>query len=192
MSRNIILNKIKNSKCEKVELINFDTKLTIYKDKIEVFKRNLEKAGGKIFEVKKDNISKKIEEIFGSSKKIVSYIKDCKAKNIDEERFKSPKDLKNIEVAILKAEFGVCENGALWCDDKDVKYRSIYFICENIVIILKKDKILNNMHEAYKKIDFNKNNFGIFISGPSKTADIEQSLVIGAHGAIKSYVFLLD
>ena len=34
--------------------------------------------------------------------------------------------------------------------------------------------------------------FATFIAGPSKTADIEQSLVLGAHGPISLTVFLLD
>lgn len=66
---------------------------------------------------------------------------------------------------------------------QNVEEKALYFIAEYLVIILDKEKIVNNMHEAYTQIRFNEYGFGIFISGPSKTADIEQALVVGAHGA---------
>ncbi len=52
---------------------------------------------------------------------------------------------------------------------------------KSIVIVINENEIVNNMHEAYEKLSFEKAGFGVFILGSSKTADIEQSLVIGAH-----------
>lgn len=52
------------------------------------------------------------------------------------------------------------------------------------------------MHAAYDRIAALEAaaayGFSTFIAGPSKTADIEQSLVLGAHGPISLTVFLLD
>ena len=47
------------------------------------------------------------------------------------------------------------------------------------------------MQHAYERIGSSNPNFGTFIAGPSKTADIEQSLVLGAHGPKTLTVFLL-
>ena len=87
------------------------------------------------------------------------------------------------------SSFFVC-GGAVWIE-QDVKQRAIYFIAEKLVILLNKNKIVNNMHEAYKLIDTGEYGFGTFISGPSKTADIEQALVMGAHGARDVMVVLI-
>ena len=91
---------------------------------------------------------------------------------------------------VIDGKIGVAENGAVWIE-QDVKQRAIYFIAEKLVILLDKNKIVNNMHEAYKLIDTGEYGFGTFISGPSKTADIEQALVMGAHGARDVMVVLI-
>ena len=75
--------------------------------------------------------------------------------------------------------------------DESNRHRSLYFIAQNIVIVINENEIVNNMHEAYEKLSFDKAGFGVFISGPSKTADIEQSLVIGAHGPKSGYVIFI-
>ena len=55
------------------------------------------------------------------------------------------------------------------------------FISECLVIILDRKDIVGNMHQAYEKIT--NPGYGCFISGPSKTADIAQALVMGAQAA---------
>lgn len=94
----------------------------------------------------------------------------------------TPYELNGTDLAIIHGELGVAENGCIWIP-QNVKEKAVYFVSEHLVILLDKDKIVNNMHEAYNQIQFSEQGFGVFISGPSKTADIEQALVIGAHGA---------
>jgi L-lactate dehydrogenase complex protein LldG len=89
--------------------------------------------------------------------------------------------LAEVEVLEIDGEFGVAENGAIWLTEEALPHRVAPFICQHLVINV--SKIVPNMHAAYAELNKPNSSFGLFLAGPSKTADIEQSLVIGAHGA---------
>lgn len=99
--------------------------------------------------------------------------------------------LKDIDIAIINGQFGVAENGAVWLTDVEMVYRPLPFICQHLVLVLEASALVATMHEAYKRTGSAQYGFGTFIAGPSKTADIEQSLVIGAHGPRSLTVFLV-
>jgi L-lactate dehydrogenase complex protein LldG len=89
--------------------------------------------------------------------------------------------LAEVEVLEIDGEFGVAENGAIWLSEDAFPHRVAPFICQHLVINV--SAIVPTMHAAYARLGEVKSGFGLFLAGPSKTADIEQSLVIGAHGA---------
>ncbi|MEY4986426.1 MAG: hypothetical protein RL567_205 [Bacteroidota bacterium] len=89
--------------------------------------------------------------------------------------------LAEVEVLEIDGEFGVAENGAIWLSEDALPHRVAPFICQHLVINV--SEIVPTMHAAYARLGEVKSGFGLFLAGPSKTADIEQSLVIGAHGA---------
>ena len=82
-----------------------------------------------------------------------------------------------------KALLGIAENGAVWVDE----YNKELFLSENVAVILDKNSIVETMEDAMEYI----NTPGIFISGPSKTADVESFLVYGAHGPIRFGIHLI-
>lgn len=102
-----------------------------------------------------------------------------------------PHALENVELTILPAHFAVAENGACWLTEALIPERVLPFITQHLVLIVNKTDILPTMHQAYETIGQQHYGFGTFIAGPSKTADIEQSLVLGAHGARSLWVFLV-
>ena len=72
-----------------------------------------------------------------------------------------------------------------------VPHRAIFFITQHLALVVPAEQMVHNLHEAYARISLGTSSLGVFISGPSKTADIEQSLVIGAHGPRSLTVFLV-
>jgi L-lactate dehydrogenase complex protein LldG len=101
-------------------------------------------------------------------------------------------ELYTVDIAIIRGGVAVAENGTIWVTEKNMGNRMLPFSCEQLVIVIEAKDIVNNMHEAYDKINIAEDGYGVFIAGPSKTADIEQSLVIGAHGPVSFLVFILN
>jgi len=191
-SKEKILNSIKkNNLVQSVELPSYKDFGVKFENKLETFSAMLESVGGKALLVSKEDLDKTIKDIYPNEKVIASNVDFCTLGNFQENSFENARDLKDIDLAIVKGHFAVAENGAVWVKNEQNRHRALYFIAQNIVIVVDEKEIVNNMHEAYEKLSFDKAGFGVFISGPSKTADIEQSLVIGAHGPKSGYVIFI-
>ena len=102
-----------------------------------------------------------------------------------------PHSYDDVEIAIIKAHFAVAENGAVWLTEETMGQRIIPYICQHLAVVVSAESIVPTLHEAYQKIGVGDYGFGGFIGGPSKTADIEQALVLGAHGPLTMTVFIL-
>lgn len=100
--------------------------------------------------------------------------------------------LADVELSIIKAHFGVAENGSVWVTEELLGHRAVPFICQHLAAVITADSIVDTMHRAYMRIGAAEYGWGAFIAGPSKTADIEQSLVLGAHGPRSMTVFILN
>lgn len=191
-SKESILNSIRhNNKVQEVALPNIENFGITFENKMEQFSKVIQTVGGKALQCHKNELNQVIEELYPEAVFISSNVDEYTLATVKENELKTPHELENLDLAIVKAEFAVAENGAVWMKNPSNKHRALYFIANNIVIIVSKDDIVNNMHEAYERIEFEKAGYGVFISGPSKTADIEQSLVIGAHGPKSGYVIFV-
>ena len=100
-------------------------------------------------------------------------------------------DLNGTDVAVVRGQLGVAENGCIWVP-QTMKERAVCFISEYLVILLSREAIVSNMHQAYQNIRMTDYGYGCFISGPSKTADIAQALVMGAQAARGVTVVITD
>ena len=160
---------------------------------IEKFAEVLTTIGGRVILVdKSDDLRSLILHVFGAEASIVSVMDELPFKPLFPPGTEDPHVLENVDIALMKAQFGVSENGAVWVTEAEYKVRALPFICQHLAVVLSRQDIVPYMHEAYRKISGQQFGFGLFIAGPSKTADIEQSLVLGAHGPKTMTVFVVD
>ena len=111
--------------------------------------------------------------------------------NVDLAAVRDPHALEGLGLAVLPGAFAVAENGAVWVPGAALRPRAVFVITEHLALVVAAGEVVNDMHDAYRRLSFPGASFGTFIAGPSKTADIEQALVIGAHGARSCTVFLV-
>ncbi len=124
--------------------------------------------------------------------KTVSCVLGVGRTNFDLSTVDDPHDLEDIDVAVLPGQLAVAENAAVWVDDALVPHRVLYFLPQHLVLVVPAGNMVHTLHEAYQRTDVTARPFGCWISGPSKTADIEQALVIGAHGARSLNVLFVE
>ncbi len=212
MSKAQILAAIRRARPPAVELPPVDRPWTEYADRRQQLAQVIKAVGGVVVSVR--DVAELNDQLpalpaYAEAKHIGSLVPGVGRPNVDLATVATPHDLAELDLAILPGQFAVAENGAVWVTDDDLPHRVVYFLAQHLILVVPAAEIVDNMHAAYERLAaalprqdaaaidsrpiLGRNpGFGAFISGPSKTADIEQSLVIGAHGARSLTVFLLD
>lgn len=190
-SREKILAALKKNQPATVVLpaLNFVGNTSI--DLKEQFTKILTAIGGTVIEVNDlKEVADQIKSTFTEKSQLINRVTDL---DFEISNLKTdPHNFSTVTVAIMRGEFGVAENGAIWLTDANMGDQVLPYICEHLILIINKNSIVATLHEAYEKIGSSTYNLGTFLAGPSKTADIEQSLVLGAHGSKSLIVFLLN
>lgn len=199
-SKEDILKKFRANVREKFDMPSLDDiKAVTYPDPLIQFIRMSESVGGQVLEVPEGrDINDLIRELFPDAKEIASNLPEITIATRNPDTVGRARDLNGTDVGIIRGYFGVAENGCIWVP-QTMKEKAVCFISENLVILLPKSQIVHNMHEAYARLaaggddteQFDEYGYGTFISGPSKTADIAQVLVMGAQAARSVTILLL-
>ncbi len=190
-SREKILAAVKNSQPALQPLPDITAVHAIgFEDALQQFSIVLKNIGGTVLQVSgMDEVLAYVKNTF-AGKECITTVAELTGVSMAAAGM-NPHALQHTELAIIKAQFAVAENGAVWVTEQDYIVRVLPFICNHLAVIIDKNNIVNNMHQAYDLIGKTDYGFGVFIAGPSKTADIEQSLVLGAHGPKTMTVFVL-
>jgi L-lactate dehydrogenase complex protein LldG len=194
-SRNEILTAIRRQRPPEAALPQLDSGQWIkFAKPAEQFAIALESVGGTYFHGKTiDDVRQQLEQLpaFAASAKVYSLVPGIGSRNVEPNVIRDPHELEDVDFAVLPGHLAVAENAGVWVTDDKVRHRAIFFIAQHVGLVVPAAQVVDNMHQAYERLRFDGAGFGCFISGPSKTADIEQSLVIGAHGPRSLTVFLV-
>lgn len=189
-SRAIILEKLKTARREGSVLPEVTSFSNPSINVLEKFIATLTMIGGAVERMQTAaGINEFIMDKFPEGSRVLSMVKE-----IEGERFvdvSTAHSFETVDLFILEAHFAVAENGACWVTSERMGDRVLPFVCQHLAIVLNQKQIVETLHQAYDRIGVDGYEFGTFIAGPSKTADIEQSLVLGAHGPKTLTVFLL-
>ena len=184
MNKEDLLAKIRANIHTTYDMPSFDDMKGVqYADPLKQFVEMSKTVGGKVVELEKgQDINEVIKNCYPDTKVIASNLPEVTIANRNPDTVAEANDLNGTDVGVVRGVFGVAENGCIWIP-QTMKQKAVCFISEYLVILLDRKQIVNNMHEAYQRIEFNSYGYGCFISGPSKTADIAQALVMGAQAA---------
>lgn len=133
-------------------------------------------------------VGRRIAQVAPGARRVLSRVDEMTGTVAEPD---DPRALASLDLFVCEAELGVAENGAVWLPASRLGERSALFLAAQVVVVLDRATIVPTLHAAYARLDMANEAFGIFVAGPSKTADIEQSLVIGAHGPTRFTVILV-
>lgn len=152
-------------------------------DLVAPFTSALEAAAGAVWSVEDGRVETAVASAYPQAKVIASPEPAW--------TFDPLVDAAAVDVLVCRGLFGVAENGAVWLPESRMGVRAAPYLAQHLVLVIDRAEIVPDLHAAYARLDLAAEGFGGFIAGPSKTADIEQSLVIGAHGPRSLTVLLV-
>lgn len=153
-----------------------------------VFVRNLEAMGGK--GVDGGKLDDFLHERFPDAKVVASAVPEYRG-NRDLASVAHPRDLADVDVAIVRAKFGVAETGSVLLTDDALVSNAVAYLAQHLVVLLARADILPTLQEAYRRAEFHEHRYASFHTGPSATADIEGVLIHGAQG-VRSLTVVLE
>ena len=191
MNKEELLGKLRRNTIHQFDMPETSIDGIKYENTIEQFIETSHKVGSEVIEAKAgEDLNELIRKVYPEAQVLASNVKGIKV-DLNPDMVSEAQDLNGTDVGIVEGDIAVAENGCVWVP-QTMKERVVCFVSENLVILVHRDKIVNNMHEAYRRIHMTEYGYGCFISGPSKTADIEQALVMGAQAARGVTVIIVD
>ena len=156
----------------------------------EAFAASLAAAGGALVRCTASALGAEIARIAAGAAQVWSELPELSARGCALTAAE-PRELAALDIAVLRGALAVAENGAVWHTPRSPLERAAALLAEQLVLVVDEAALVGSLHDAYARISPAASAFGWFLAGPSKTADIEQALVLGAHGPCSCTVVLV-
>jgi L-lactate dehydrogenase complex protein LldG len=154
------------------------------------FRRQLEAMGGRSFEVADATAAQaKVAELFPAAKVVCSAASEVPG-TLRVEDVRDPHHLNDVDVGVVRSPLGVAEAGAVWLTQRELVVNALGVLSQHLIVLLDPAAIVDNMHDAYGRLDLAASPYGVFLAGPSATGDIEGMIIHGAQGARSLTVLL--
>lgn len=191
-SREEILNRIRQ---HQTDISTSPPKVPNFFDKsvdiIDAFKKSLLIMGGALLPVGDADPLQALKEKIKNANVICSMVPEIKGnRELNEQNL--PKELDDIDYAIVRASFGVAETGSVCLTEKNLMINTLGYLPQHLIVLLDPAKIVYNLHDAYAQPEWYSVNYASLHSGPSATADIEGVLIRGAQGVRSLSVLLIS
>lgn len=121
------------------------------------------------------------------------YVEVNKSFKVYTDKFDIVKNKNELDIGITLGEFGVGETGSICVDNYAYEARIASMLPLINIIFMPKNCIVNNMQDAFDVLAkvFWKGYSG-FVTGPSRTSDIERVLTLGVHGPSRVILFAIE
>ncbi len=143
------------------------------------FLKNLEAMGGRASD--RTDLAALLHERFADAKVIASTVPEY-AGNRDLAACSHPRELADVDVAIVRAAFGVAETGSVLLTDAALQVNALGYLAQHLIVLLDPAEILPTLQQAYRRGEIAGHPYTVLHTGPSATADIEGVLIHGAQG----------
>jgi L-lactate dehydrogenase complex protein LldG len=194
-ARDEILNALRAAAVPQAPLPDVSELVAVrYPDVRERFAKSVVEVGGRCVALADgDSLEAALQAVpeYAAARKVASLVPGVARANVDVTAMRDPHDLRDVDFCVVSAELGVAENGACWIVHHGGANRAVLFLAQHLAVVVRGETLVHNLHEGYARARIPAPGFSLWLSGPSKTADIEQSLVIGAHGARSCTVFVV-
>jgi L-lactate dehydrogenase complex protein LldG len=147
-------------------------------DRIELFLRNLDAMGGKHHD---GDMTSALCADFPNAKVVASVVPEMVGTR-DLASVAHPRDLADVDVAVVRAAFAIAETGSVLLVDDALRINAVAYLAQHLIVLVDPRDVLLTTQEAYRRPEFGKHRYCTFHTGPSATADIEGVLIHGAQG----------